>query len=141
MCTLVCLGVVTLEQCLLAAAPALSKGIFAKMGDMNASGIKHAILAALREWLYARAVGLDAPLLGSCPALRAEACFDAGCPLAASVGLKTVSMFPNTYAGWHLLISMMEAQYVACDMQASSALAVVSAIVSLDKLTASSMLS
>ena len=95
MCTLVCLGVVTLEQCLLAAAPALSKGIFAKMGDINASGIKHAILAALRDWLYARAVGQDAPLLGSCPALHAEACFDAGCPLAASVGLKMVSMFSH----------------------------------------------
>ena len=72
------------------AEPALSKSSPAFMADINATGLKHAILAALREWLYARTVGRNAPLSDSCPALHAEACFHTSCPLATSVGLKKV---------------------------------------------------
>ena len=58
--------------------------------EQNARGVKHGILAALRQYLYLRALGQDAPLPDSCPALHAEACFDAGCPIATRVGLLKV---------------------------------------------------
>ena len=96
MCTLTCLRVATLEQCLLAAAQALGKGCL----PISVLGIKRHLLGMLRDYLYARAVGRDAPLPDSCPVLVAEACFDAGCPLAAGVGLKTVSMIPYMFSLW-----------------------------------------
>ena len=106
-CTLVCLGVETLEQCVLMAEPALHKGTPALMGKVNARGTKHMLLGMLREWLYARAVGQDAPVLASCPALDAEACFDASCPLAARVGLKKVSSLAAKGPVWVRLLWLL----------------------------------
>ena len=71
--------------------PALRKGMEAFVAKVNARSSKHMLLMMLRQWLYARAVGQDAPLPESCPALDAEACFDAGCPIASRVGLKAAS--------------------------------------------------
>ena len=71
--------------------PALRKGMEAFVAKVNARSSKHMLLMMLRQWLYARAVGQDAPLPDTCPALQAEACFDAGCPIAARVGLKATS--------------------------------------------------
>ena len=89
--TLVCLRVQTLEQCVAMIEPALSKGMPSYVAKLNVRSIKHTLLAMLRQWLYARAVRSDVPLPDTCPALDAEACFDAGCPIAARVGLKAKS--------------------------------------------------
>ena len=88
-CTLVCLRVETLEQCVAMAAPAFREGMV-PFADAQAKAMTCCILAALRQWLYVQALGGDAPLPDSCPALHAEACFDACCPLAARMGLQRV---------------------------------------------------
>ena len=88
-CTLICHRVETLEHCLAMIEPAF-RGVKMPSAEENARSVKHGILAALRQWLYLRALGRDAPLPDSCPALDAEACFDAGCPIATRVGLLKV---------------------------------------------------
>lgn len=71
--------------------PALRRGASSYLAKLNARSMKLMLLLMLREWLYARAVGQDAPLPDSCPALDVEACFNADCPIAARVGLKAAS--------------------------------------------------
>ena len=88
-CTLVCQRVGTLGQCISTAELALSQHVASYKG--NGQAVKRGMLTALRQWLYVRAMGVDAPLPDSCPVLHAEACFDVGCPLAARVGLLAVS--------------------------------------------------
>ena len=87
-CTLVCLKVETLEQCIAMAASA--GGGLVSNADLFVKCIKQRILAELRQWLHSRACGEDTPLPDSCPVLHAEACFDAGSPLAAKLGLLKV---------------------------------------------------
>ena len=105
-CTLIFLGVETLERCLAMTELILSTLLSEVMVITESQRMLYTLLWKIRQWLCARASGKPVPVLAERPAFDAEACLHDASPLAVWLGLKQVCCCTHCVllAAWMLSI-------------------------------------